>query len=148
MGNVKSVDHTRWDCKYHLLLGPKCRRRVLKGQFRKHIQQALHDLAGQKESKILAGHLQGDHVHMLVSIPPKYSVSQVVGFIKSKSAIHISRNYWGRCKNFKGGTSGPGATSLSKVGADEVRIREYIQNQEEEDARSINWDFSSKSDRR
>ena len=79
MGTVESLGHTRWDCKYHLVWIPKCRRKVLYGQLRQHLAQVLHDLAGQKESKILEGHLQADHVHMLVSIPPKYSVAQVVG---------------------------------------------------------------------
>jgi putative transposase len=82
MGNVESSGHTRWNCRYHLVWVPKCRRKVLYGQLRKYIGQVLHDLAGQKESKILEGHLQADHVPMLVPIPPKYSVVQVVGFIK------------------------------------------------------------------
>jgi putative transposase len=92
MGNSKSLSHTRWDCKYHLVWVPKGRRKILYGQLRKNLVQVLHALAGQKESKILEGHLQADHVHVLVSIPPKYSVAQVVGFIKGKSANYIERN--------------------------------------------------------
>lgn len=88
MTSVESLSHTRWDCKYHLVWVPKCRRKVLYAQLRKHLGQVLHDLAGQKESKILEGHLQADHVHMLVSIPPKYSVAQVVGFIKQRFSRH------------------------------------------------------------
>ena len=102
MGTAESLSHTRWECKYHLVWIPKCRRKVLYGQLRKHLGDVLHDLARQKESKILEGHLQPDHVHMLVSIPPKYSVAQVVGFIKGKSAIHIARNYLGRRRNYHG----------------------------------------------
>ncbi len=102
MGNVKSLGHTRWDCKYHLVWVPKCRRRVLYGQLRKHIGLVLHDLAGKKEGKILEKHLQADHVYMLVSIPPKYSVSQVVRFIKGKNVIYIARSYLGRRKNYTG----------------------------------------------
>ena len=75
MGNSKSLSHTRWDCKYHLVWVPKGRRKVLYGQLRKYHGQVLHELAGQKESQILEGHLQADHVHVLVSIPPKYSVA-------------------------------------------------------------------------
>ena len=112
MGNVESLGHTRWDCKYHLVWVPKCRRQVLYGQLRQFIFEMLHDLAGQKESKILEGHLQADHVHMLVSIPPKYSVEQVVGFIKGKSAIHIARSYLGGVRTTPGCTSGPGAISF------------------------------------
>ena len=98
-------------------------------------RQLLHDLAGQKESKILEGHLQADHVHLLVSIPPKYSVAQVVGFIKGKSAIHIARNYLGRRKNYTGMHFWARGYFVSTVGADEATIREYIQKQEKEDAR-------------
>jgi putative transposase len=135
MGNVESLGHTRWDCKYHLVWIPKCRRKVLYRQLRKHLGQVLHDLAGQKESRILEGHLQADHVHMLVSIPPKYSVAQVVGFIKGKSAIHLARSYLGRRKNYAGMHFWARGYFVSTVGADEATIREYIQKQEKEDAR-------------
>jgi putative transposase len=135
MGTVESLGHTRWDCKYHLVWVPKCRRKVLYGQLSKYIGQVLHDLAGQKESKILEGHLQADHVHMLVSIPPKYSVAQVVGLIKGKSAIHIARTYLGRRKNYTGMHFWARGYFVSTVGADEAMIRAYIQNQEKEDAR-------------
>jgi putative transposase len=96
----------------------------------------LHDLAGQKESKILEGRLQADHVHMLVSIPPKYSVAQVVGFIKGKSAIHIARSYLGRRKKYTWMHSWDRGYFVSTVGADEVTIRAYIQKQGEEDTRT------------
>ena len=135
MTGVESLSHTRWDCKYHLVWVPKCRRKVLYAQLRKHLGQVLHDLAGQKESKILEGHLQADHVHMLVSIPPKYSVAQVVGFIKGKSAIHIARSYLGRRKNYTGMHFWARGYYVSTVGADEAVIRAYIRNQEREDAR-------------
>jgi putative transposase len=114
---------------------PECRRKTLYGQLRKYIGQVLHDLAGQKESKILEGHLQADHVHMLVSIPPKYSVAQVVGFIKGKSAIHIAWSYLGRRKNYTGMHFWARGYFVSTVGADEATMGAYIQNQEKEDAR-------------
>jgi putative transposase len=78
MNNVNSLSHSRWECKYHVVWIPKCRRKVLFGQLRKNLGEVFHDLARQKESKILEGHLQSDHVHVLISIPPKYSVAQVV----------------------------------------------------------------------
>ena len=82
MNNINSLSHSRWECKYHVVWIPKCRRKVLFGQLRKHLGEVLHDLARQKQSKILEGHLHQDHVHMLISIPPKYSVAQVIGYIK------------------------------------------------------------------
>jgi putative transposase len=97
--------------------------------------ELLKDLAAQKECKILEGHLVSDHVHILISIPPKYSVSQVVGFIKGKSAIAIARNYMGRRKNFTGQSFWARGYYVSTVGKDEEAVREYIKNQEEEDKR-------------
>jgi putative transposase len=114
---------------------PKYRRKVLYGELRKHLGEVLHELAYQKESKILEGHLQADHVHMLVSIPPKYSVAQVVGFLKGKSAIHIARSYLGRRQNFHGMHFWARGYFVSTVGADEDSVREYVRKQEREDAR-------------
>ena len=134
MTTAESLSHTRWDCKYHLVWVPKCRRKVLYAQLRKHLGQVLHDLAGQKESKILEGTLQADHVHVLVSIPPKYSVAQVVGFIKGKSAIHIARSFWAGTRTTPEHFWARGYF-VSTVGADEAVIRVYIQNHEKEDSR-------------
>jgi putative transposase len=97
--------------------------------------ELLRELALQKESKVLEGHLMPDHVHMLVSIPPKYAVSQVVGFLKGKSAIHIARGYLGRRKNLKAQHFWARGYYVSTVGADEEAIRQYIQRQEAEDRR-------------
>jgi putative transposase len=80
-----------WECKYHVVFIPKCRRRVLYEELRLHLGEVFHNLARQKESEIEEGHLLLDHVHMLIAIPPKYAVSQVIGFIKGKSAIHLAR---------------------------------------------------------
>jgi putative transposase len=102
---------------------------------RKYLGQVLHNLAGQKESWILAGHLRADHMHVVVAIPPKYSVSQVVGFIKDKSAIHIARNHLGRRKNYIGINFYARGYFVSTVGADEATIREYIKNQKKKDSR-------------
>ena len=93
MDNLMSLSHTRWECKYHVVFIPKCRRRTLYAQLRRHLGEVFHNLARQKESRIEEGHLLPDHVHMLISIPPKYAVSEVIGFIKGKSAIHVARVY-------------------------------------------------------
>jgi putative transposase len=93
MNEYESLSHTKWECKYHVVFIPKCRRKTLLGQIRQHLGEVFRKLAAQKESRIEEGHLLPDHVHMLISIPPKYAVSQVVGFIKGKSAIYIARVY-------------------------------------------------------
>ena len=102
MKDIRSLSHTTWDCKYHLVWIPKCRKKMLYGELRKHLGDVFRDLALQRESRILEGHLMGDHLHMLVFIPPKYAVSQVVGYLKGKSAIHIARSYGNRKQNFTG----------------------------------------------
>ena len=135
MNDSQSLCHTKWECKYHVVWIPKYRRKALYGQLRKYLGEFLHDLAKQKEAKILEGHLQADHVHVLISIPPKYSVSQVIGFIKGKSAIHIARTYIGQKKNFNGMHFWARGYFVSTVGADEESIRTYIQQQEKEDNR-------------
>jgi putative transposase len=135
MDTSKSLNHTRWECKYHIVFIPKCRRKTLYGQLRVHLGEVFRMLSGQRESQIEEGHLMPDHVHMLVSIPPKYSVSQVVGFIKGKSAIHLARVYGERKRNFVGQHFWARGYFVSTVGRDESVIREYIKNQEKEDER-------------
>ncbi len=93
MDEFESLSHSKWECKYHVVFIPKCRRKVLYGSLRKHLGEVFRKLAEQKECRIEEGHLLADHVHMMISIPPKYAVSQVVGFIKGKSAIHLARVY-------------------------------------------------------
>jgi putative transposase len=102
MNDISNLNHSRWECKYHLVWIPKYRRKVLYGQLRKYLGQIFRELAKNRESEILEGHMLPDHVHMLISIPPKYAVAQVVGYIKGKSAIHIARNYLGHRQNFTG----------------------------------------------
>jgi REP-associated tyrosine transposase len=135
MDEYESLSHTKWECKYHVVFIPKCRRKVLFGHIREHLGDVFRKLAAQKESRIEEGHLQPDHVHMLISIPPKYAVSQVVGFIKGKSAIHIARVYGERKRNFVGQSFWARGFFASTVGRDEGVIREYIKNQEAEDIR-------------
>jgi len=100
MENEQSLTHTKWDCKYHIVWIPKYRKKKLYGQIRIFLGELFKDLAAQRGCVIIEGHLQPDHVHILISIPPKYAVAQIVGFLKGKSAIHIARAYWGRRKNF------------------------------------------------
>lgn len=135
MTNYNRLQHTKWLCKYHVVFIPKYRRKVLYGQLRRHLGQVFRQLAQRKESEIEEGHLRPDHVHMLITIPPKYAVSQVVGFIKGKSAIHIARNHGERSRSFSGQHFWARGYFVSTVGLDEGAIRRYIQKQEAEDQR-------------
>jgi len=135
MRQVNSLSHTRWECKYHIVFIPKYRRKAIFGQIRQELGEVFRKLAEQKESTIEEGHIMPDHVHMMISIPPKYAVSQVVGFIKGKSAIHIARTYAGRKSNFVGQHFWARGYFASTVGRDEKVIRDYIRHQEAEDRR-------------
>jgi putative transposase len=135
MNDIQCLSHTKWECKYHIVWIPKYRRKVLYGELRKNLGEVFHELARQKESKVLEGHLQADHVHMLISIPPKYSVAQVVGYMKGKSAIHIARTYLGQRKNYSGMHFWARGYFVSTVGADEETVRVYIKEQEKENHR-------------
>jgi len=135
MNNTQSLKHTVWDCKYHMVWIPKYRKKVIYGDLRKYLGEVLRDLAIQKECKIHEGHLMSDHVHMMISIPPKYSVAQVAGFIKGKSAIHIARGYAGRKRNYTGQSFWARGYYVSTTGRDEEVIRQYIKNQEKSDLR-------------
>jgi putative transposase len=135
MEDVASLSHTKWECKYHVVFIPKCRRKALYKELRRHLAEIFRQLAVQKESRIEEGHLQLDHVHMMISIPPKYAVSQVIGYIKGKSAIHLARVYGERKRNFVGQHFWARGFWVSTVGRDEKVIREYIRKQEEEDKR-------------
>jgi putative transposase len=131
----ETLCHSKWECKYHVVFIPKCRRKVLYGELRKYLGEVFRKLAAQKESKVVEGHLLPDHVHILLSIPPKYAVAQVIGFIKGKSAIHIARTFGERKRNFVGQHFWARGYFVSTVGADETVVREYIAKQEEEDRR-------------
>jgi putative transposase len=104
-------------------------------ELRQYLGEVFRRLAAQKESEIEEGHLRSDHVHMMIAIPPKYAVSQVIGFIKGKSAIHLARVYGERRRNFVGQNFWARGFWVSTVGRDEAVIREYIQKQEKEDKR-------------
>ena len=135
MDDPSSIAHTKWECKYHVVFIPKYRRKSLFEQLRKDLGPVFRSLTQQRESQIEEGHVMKDHVHMLISIPPKYSVSQVMGYIKGKSAIHIARTYLGQRRNFVGQNFWARGYFVSTVGRDEKTIREYIRHQEQEDKR-------------
>ena len=135
MTDYRSLRHTKWECKYHVVFIPKCRKKAIFGQIRRHLGDVLRRLAEQRESRIEEGHLMPDHVHMMISIPPKYPVAQVIGYIKGKSAIHIAREFGGRKRNFVGQHFWARGYFVSTVGRDEAVIRDYIRQQEQEDRR-------------
>ena len=135
MNDVENLSHTKWECKYHVVWIPKYRKKSLYGELRRYLGSTFRELAMQRESRVIEGHLLPDHVHVLISIPPKYAVAQVVGYLKGKSAIHIARTYMGRKKNFTGQHFWARGYFVSTVGADEETIREYIRRQEQQDRR-------------
>ncbi len=139
MNNSKeSLSHTRWECKYHVVFIPKYRKKSIYGWVRKELGPIMRGLAQQKEVVVEEGHLMPDHVHMLLSIPPKSSVSGVVGFVKGKSAIAIARRFMDRAKNFVGQNFWARGYYVSTVGRDEEQIRNYIRQQEKRINGSIN----------
>jgi len=141
MGDYDSLSHTKYDCKYHVVFIPKYRKKKLYGQIRQYLGSELKRLAEQKESRILEGHLMPDHIHMLIEIPPKYSVAQVIGYIKGKSAIYVARQFGERQKYFSGQHMWARGYFVTTVGLDEEVIREYIKNQEEDDRKQEELDL-------
>ncbi len=142
MHEWQSLSHVRWECKYHVVFIPKYRKKVIFGQIRRELGDIFHSLARQKESLIEEGHLMSDHVHLMISIPPKYAVAQVIGFMKGKSAIQIARQFSGRRRNFTGQHFWARGYFVSTVGRDEEVIRQYIRNQETEDQRQDQLKFN------
>ncbi len=135
MNTFESLKHTVWECKYHVVFIPKYRKKVLYQQLRREMGTVFRELAQRQESEIIEGHLMADHVHMLISIPPKHSVSSLMGFIKGKSAIHIARVYAGRRRNYVGQHFWARGYWVSTVGKNEAAVRRYIPEQEKEDQR-------------
>jgi len=126
----QSLSHSKWNCKYHVVFVPKRRRKVVFGQIRKKFGPIFHELARQKECRILEGHLMPDHVHMCIEIPPKHPVASVVGFLKGKSAIAIAREFGGKQSNFTGEHFWARGYAVSTVGFELEQVRAYIKNQE------------------
>jgi len=132
-----SLSHSKWDCNYHLVFIPKYRRKVLYGKIRAYLAQQFHELANQKGCKIIEGHMVQDHVHMLISIPPKYSVSEIIGYIKGKSAIAVARQFGGRTRNFNGEKLWARGYAISTVGFNKEQIRAYVRDQEQLDGQGF-----------
>lgn len=130
--NYNSLNHSRWECKYDVVFIPKYRKKKLYADLRRYLGEVFKDLARMKESEILEGHLARDHVHMLILIPPKYAVSNVVGFLKGKSAIRIAREYMGK-KNLRDQNFWARGYMVTTIGQDEAAIREYITHQDKHD---------------
>ena len=135
MDEKQSLSHTKWECKYHIVWIPKYRKKKIFNGLRKELGSVFRVLAEQKECQVVEGHLRPDHVHMLLSIPPKLPVSSVVGFIKGKSAIYIARNFMGKRRNFVGESFWARGFYVTTVGLDEEVVRNYIKHQEKEDQR-------------
>src|SRR6266567_4660753 len=133
MEDHNSLSHTRWQCRYHVVFIPKCRRKALFGVVRKTLGTVFRQLAEHKGCRVEEGHIMPDHVHMLISIPPKLAVSSVVGYIKGKSAIHVARHFLKRERNYAGQNLWARGFFVDTVGRDTEVIRRYIQNQEAED---------------
>ena len=129
MSDYGSLAHSKWDCKYHIVFIPKYRKKKLFCQVRRYLGDVFHELARQKNSKIVEGHMMSDHVHMCVSIPPKHSVAQVIGYIKGKSAIAVARQFGGRKRNFNGERLWARGYAVSTVGFELDQVKEYIRNQ-------------------
>jgi putative transposase len=141
--NYQSLSHTKWQCKYHVIFIPKCRRKRLYGVVKRELGEVFRRLASQKGSEILEGHIMPDHVHMLISIPPKHAVSSVVGYIKGKSAIHVARHVLKRERNYAGQRLWARGYFVDSVGRNTESIRKYIKSQEAEDQRMDELDFGT-----
>ena len=126
MDEAKTLNHSKWECKYHVVFIPKYRRKSLYKELRGDLGQVFRELARRKGCEIEEGHVMPDHIHMMISMPPKYAVSQVIGYIKGKSAIHIARTYQNRKRNFVGENFWARGYFVSTVGRDEDVVREYI----------------------
>jgi len=136
--SYESLAHSKWDCKYHIVFIPKGRKKELYGKIRRFLGPLFHELAGQRNCKIIEGHMVQDHVNMLIRIPPKYSVAEVIGYIKGKSAIAVARQFSSRKRNFNGGERlWARGYAVSTVGFEEAQIKTYIRQQEQLDSKGF-----------
>lgn len=133
MSEYNHLNHATWECKYHVVFIPKYRKKSMYGAIRRRLGEVFHELARRKECKIEEGYVMSDHVHMLISVPPKHSVAHVIGFIKGKSSIWIAQNIERKVKNFTGAKFWARGYFVSTVGRDEETIRTYIRHQELQD---------------
>lgn len=140
MHDWESLSHVRWDCKYHIVIIPKYRKKKLYGTLRRQLGEIIKDLCRQKDIEFMEGHLMADHVHMCLKIPPKISIAFAIGFIKGKSAVRVHRQILGR-RQATGLHFWARGYCVSTIGLDEASIRKYIREQEKIDKRQmdLNW---------
>lgn len=138
--SYESLSHSKWDCKYHLVFVPKYRKAVLYGRTREYLKSVFRELAQQKGCKIIEGHMVQDHVHMIISIPPKYSVAEIVGYLKGKSAIAVARQFSGRQRNFNGEKLWARGYAISTVGFNFEQRSAYVKNQQQLDCQGFDED--------
>ena len=130
MKDWQSQSHVKWECKYHVVIVPKYRKKVMYGRLRREIGQILRQLCRQREVEFIEGHAMSDHIHMLLSIPPKFSVAMTIGYLKGKSAIRINRDHLRVKGTLYGRSFWSRGYCVSTVGYDTDSIRKYIQEQE------------------
>ena len=133
MREWQSLAHVKWECKYHVVIVPKYRKKLLFGRARKEVGKILRQLCRQKDVELIEGQACVDHIHMVLSVPPKYSLAMVVGYLKGKSAIHVHRQLQGVKQGFTGKPFWSRGYCVSTVGLDEEAIKAYVRNQEELD---------------
>ena len=142
MERFQRLSHAVWDCKYHVIWIPKYRRKELYGQKRKVVVETIKKWAGLKGIEIIEGHAIKDHIHLCLAIPPKYSVSGVIGLLKGKSASEVMSFGTKSSRMVRGRQFWARGYCVSTVGLDEAMIRKYIREQQEEDRRQEELDFS------
>jgi len=130
---MESLTHSKYDCKYHVVFVPKYRKKELYGKIRRYLRGVFHELARQKNCEIVSGNIVKDHVHMCISIPPKYAVSEIIGYLKGKSAIAVSRQFGGKKRNFSGEKLWARGYAVSTIGLELEMVKHYIAHQEQTD---------------
>jgi len=140
MHDWQSLSHVRWDCKYHVVIVPKYRKKTLYGRFRHQVGDVLRDLCRQRGVELLEGHLMPDHIHMCLKVPPKFSIAFVIGFLKGKSAVRIHRSIL-KSKKVTGLHFWARGYCVSTVGLDEETVRKYIREQEKLEKQQLEFDF-------
>ena len=125
----ESLGHSKWECKYHVIFVPKFRKKILYGKIREYLKQKFHELARQRGSVIVGGSIVQDHVHMIISVPPKHAVSDVIGYLKGKSAIGVARQFGGRKRNYNGESFWARGYAVSTIGFELDKIKAYVKNQ-------------------
>ncbi len=138
---MQSLAHSKYDCKYHVVFTPKYRKKELYGKIRKYLRGVFHDLAKQRNCEIVSGNIVKDHVHMCISIPPKYSVAEIVGYLKGKSAIAVARQFGGKKRNFSGEKFWARGYAVSTVGLELDMVKKYIAHQEQTDRENEEGQF-------